>query len=312
MIGFCTTYRSWVFPTPAIKARLAGKAPPDEQSPTPPLSPRQLTSEEQESKNKEVEDSCSQPYNPLKAPSRERISQFLVLPPYLGEGHGQLLYETIARGWLADASVCEITVEDPNEAFDRLRDLADLKRLRGSVDFASLELADTVPDDALRPKAPVPLDLILPYDTVETIRARSKIAPRQFSRLLEMQLLSKIPPRHCTKARISRKAKSADPNDRRYFFWRLVVKERVYRQHRDVLLQLDKEERVQKVEDTVEGIQDEYMGLLEAAAKREMLSDNEDSAPTGVNGRGKKRRVIEDDDDTDETDASVGKKLKAV
>ena len=256
------------------------------------------------------------PFDPLQSPSRERISQFIILPPYIGEGHGPQLYELIVKQWLADQYVCEFTVEDPNEAFDRLRDLADLKRLRQSPEFASLNLADTIPDDALKPDAPVPIDLILPLDTVETIRAKSRISPRQFSRLLEMQLLSKIPARHRTKARITRKAKSPDSNDRKYFFWRLVLKERLYRQHRDVLLQLDKEERVQKVEETVEGVQEEYVDLIDAAERRQLEDKNaaddthEDSPLNGTTGR--KRRVIDEDEDEEgEDDDDVGSSSSA-
>lgn len=63
---------------------------------------------------------------------RKKISQFVILPPYQQQGHGQALYSCMVTQWMQDARVREITVEDPSEAFDDLRDRCDLKRLSSS------------------------------------------------------------------------------------------------------------------------------------------------------------------------------------
>lgn len=60
---------------------------------------------------------------------RLRISQFLVLPPYRGRGYGAKLYEGLYRHLRSRREVVEITVEDPSERFDDLRDRCDLALL---------------------------------------------------------------------------------------------------------------------------------------------------------------------------------------
>ncbi|KAF2085267.1 acyl-CoA N-acyltransferase, partial [Saccharata proteae CBS 121410] len=240
--GFSTSYRLWVFPTPEILSRTTTTT-----STTPLPSP----------------DQPSTTYSPLTAPSRERISQFLILPPYQNRSHGAHLYSAMYTSFATDPSVFEITVEDPNEAFDDLRDWCDLATLRTNPSFTSLSLPDSVPDDTLRPDADVPTHILLDQKLLTQLRHEAKISPRQFARLVEMQLLSSIPARHRSVARITRKHKSSDPNDRRYFFWRLIVKERVYLKNMDQLKQLEVEERVEKVEQVLEGVQEEYERVLE-------------------------------------------------
>lgn len=59
---------------------------------------------------------------------KNRISQFVILPPYQGKGIGRELYNSIVEEWTKDDTCVEITVEDPNEEFDELRDKCDLQR----------------------------------------------------------------------------------------------------------------------------------------------------------------------------------------
>ncbi|KAI7282860.1 histone acetyltransferase type B catalytic subunit, partial [Hortaea werneckii] len=83
---------------------------------------------------------------PLDLPSRERLSQFLILPPYQGGGHGQTLYTTMYTTLTQPPNILEFTVEDPNEAFDDLRDLCDLQYLRAhNPTFASLRINPNIP-----------------------------------------------------------------------------------------------------------------------------------------------------------------------
>lgn len=59
---------------------------------------------------------------------RMRISQVLVLPPYQGTGVGKLLVESAYK--IADKrNVIDITMEDPTEDMQRLRDRIDLQRM---------------------------------------------------------------------------------------------------------------------------------------------------------------------------------------
>ena len=58
-----------------------------------------------------------------------RLSQFLILPPYQSQGHGSELYNQVMQLALSRDNIVELTIEDPSEAFDRLRDTNDLKRL---------------------------------------------------------------------------------------------------------------------------------------------------------------------------------------
>src|SRR5438034_4956109 len=66
-----------------------------------------------------------QPVSISQIPSRLRVSQFLILPPHQLSGHGSHLYRTIHSASLSDPTIYELTVEDPNEAFDALRDTND-------------------------------------------------------------------------------------------------------------------------------------------------------------------------------------------
>ncbi|KAK8213923.1 acyl-CoA N-acyltransferase [Phyllosticta capitalensis] len=264
--GFSTTYRLWVFPSKSMLGE-DGK----------------------------IED-LPKPSSPLDCPSRERISQFVIIPPSQGQAHGSHLYNTMMSLFLNDPNVFEVTVEDPNEAFDDLRDWCDLARLRSNPEFESLTVADSVPEDALRPDITTPSHLILPEDLLSKIRRNSKISSRQFHRLVEMHTLSKIPAMNRKPARITRKHKAADANDRRYYFWRHLVKERLFNHNRDQLMQIDASERVEKVEQALGGVEFDYQRLLEVAEKR--AARGEGRSPKTIPA--KRKAIVEDDSEDDE------------
>lgn len=54
---------------------------------------------------------------------RLRVSQVLIFPPYQRHGYGRFLYSAICNQARSDEFVQDITVEDPNADFSRLRDL---------------------------------------------------------------------------------------------------------------------------------------------------------------------------------------------
>ncbi|KAF1937034.1 histone acetyltransferase type B [Clathrospora elynae] len=295
LAGFSTSYRSWVFPTFEI-------ARATDQLPSPPESanghvgryaPPRLTQDPKTFLFNEK-------INLLETPSRERISQFLVLPPYQGQSLGSRLYNTIFQDLVAMPFIYEIPVEDPSEDFDAMRDYSDITYLRTLPAFQSLSIASTLPPELLRKDAPIPRDQILANGTdLEQLRHEAKIVTRQFYRMVELHLLSTIPPNHRNRARITRKGKASNENDRKYYFWRLVLKHRIYSQNADTLDQMeDSAERVQKIESAVDNQQEEFEERLEGLEKRQRWAVADAPAPSGP--RGKRKRIVVEDDEDDE------------
>lgn len=58
---------------------------------------------------------------------RPRISQMLILPPYQKKGLGAQFLQTVYNCYVKNPSVIDVTVEDPSEAFTRLRDFVDAR-----------------------------------------------------------------------------------------------------------------------------------------------------------------------------------------
>ncbi|OAX80431.1 hypothetical protein ACJ72_05234 [Emergomyces africanus] len=241
-------------------------------------------------------------------PARLRISQFLILRPHQQSGHGSHLYHTIHSACLTDPTLYELTVEDPNEAFDYLRDTNDYQTL--VPEFLKLEITiNTNPylphdDNAnatknsdtkntrrfLRPRL-MPTSSLIPTSTLHNLRTRYKIAPVQFAHLVEMYLLSQIPASHrgsgmgtgtvgsgaglgtagthTTARLLVQKWRAPNEHDRRYYWWRMLVKQRLYKHHRDLLIQLDRQERLEKLEETVGNVEEGYDGLLKAFQRKE-------------------------------------------
>ncbi|KAI7690972.1 hypothetical protein KC353_g19223, partial [Hortaea werneckii] len=237
---------------------------------------------------------------PLDLPSRERLSQFLILPPYQGAGHGQTLYTTMYTTLTKPPNILEFTVEDPNEAFDDLRDLCDLQYLRThNPTFASLRINPNIPPDHLKPSQHIPVHLIVPGSVREQLQRETKIMPRQFDRLVEMHTLSFIPPLHRSRNRITRKEKSTNEWDRTFFFWRLYVKQRLYVFNRDQLVQAEREERVERLEAALDGVLEGYGKVLERV-------DRGDGEGEKVRPRVRKRKVVGDEDEEDDEEEEEG------
>ncbi|KFY15478.1 hypothetical protein V492_01963 [Pseudogymnoascus sp. VKM F-4246] len=227
-------------------------------------------------------------------PIRSRLSQFIVLSPFQGGGHGARFYSAVFSHLHSDQQTVEITIEDPNEAFDDLRDLNDLIYLRKLPDFQSLKINTNA---SVRRKGRVPSDEIIEKAALEKLRKKVKIAPRQFQRLVEMQLLSTIP----TSIRKSlmlepRSANTAESKVRQheYRLWCLLVKQRLYKHNKDSLIQLERGERIEKLEEAAGNVESDYARLLRkldkdkgSAAKKEMLEVPEASG-SGVSTPGKR------------------------
>lgn len=290
LAGCATSYRFWIFPTyEVILSTGSLPSPPPSTNGSSPASPiHRATSYPLPSHELEQPSEDSTPAHIFKqhidlrsTPSRECISQFLILPPLQRAGLGPTFYKALFAHLHAENNLYEITVEDPNEAFDSMRDFADLEYLRSIPDFASLEVAASVPANLLHRTSPVPRDYILGGHSSSTslasLRHKSKIMPRQFDRLVEMHTLSKIPPLNRSKTRIIRKEKSSNENDRRYYFWRMAVKCRIYLQNADSLEQMsdDPAARAAALEAAVDGQQEEFEERFAGLEKRERRARGE-------------------------------------
>ena len=242
----------------------------------------------------------SHPISLSDLPNRSRISQFLILPHHQGQSHGTRLYGAVVNTFLNDPACIEITVEDPNEDFDDLRDLCDYARLTSNGSFAQIRLnLDVDPKlTARKPKAKVPTGKLLNKSLLEKLRLKNKLAPRQFKRLVEMHLLSHIPKysREAGTARLIRRAASKDPGDKALYYWRLLVKQRVFKQHEQVLKELPNEEKHQKLDETTTIQWMDYERLLERMTEARV------GKPRPAGSRGKRKIIDDDEDDDDDED----------
>lgn len=168
---------------------------------------------------------------------RGRISQFIIFPPYQGKGHGSHLYESVFSHWLKDTSVTEITVEDPNENFDDLRDRNDLQRLYESGFF------DQVPKTG-----------DISQDWIETKRFEFKIEKRQFNRLIEMILMHNNSPQ-----------------------FRLQVKRRLYVKNYDNLVDMPQAECKDALQKSFLLLADDYKRIISSCKFGKRKNDIGDS-----------------------------------
>ncbi|KAI7968501.1 hypothetical protein EIK77_006520 [Talaromyces pinophilus] len=255
-------------------------------------------------------------------PSRSRIAQFLILPPHQGSGHGSQLYNVIHKACIADKTVVELTVEDPNESFDVLRDSADYHNLYHAFLDEDININPNPYPAGSGKRRPrnMPTSSLIPTQKLAEIRTKYKIAPTQFAHILEMYLLSRIPPRKRGGANMARlllkKHNAADEDDRRYYWWRMLVKQRLYKRSRDILIQLELQDRIQKLDETVTNVEEGYDQLLTVFDAREkgratFAPDVDSDADKVITAEGvttmhalraKRKYAIEDDDEDEEDD----------
>lgn len=310
IVGYATTYRWWLY------QRDSSKSPAVKDDPYPTAEVR-----------------------PTELPARLRIAQFLILPSHQSSGHGTHLYTTIHTACFDDPTIVELTVEDPNEAFDALRDTSDYHILYPEFLKHKVNINPDPYEAHSRKQRPrlVPTADLIPTKLLHDIRMSYKIAPTQFAHILEMFLLGQIPSknRESGGANMSRllikKYKTDDPDERRYYWWRLLVKQRLYKRSKDVLIQLDLSERIEKLDETVTNVEEGYESMLQGFAEREdSLKAREEEAaelaatldkasenPSGTLGRDqrvKRKFTVADDEEDDEAseDGDVASKRPKV
>ncbi|KAE8350102.1 histone acetyltransferase type B catalytic subunit [Aspergillus coremiiformis] len=248
IVGYATTYRWWFYQRDSSEKSMVK----NDSFPGPQIRPAQL-------------------------PSRLRIAQFLILPPHQGSGHGTHLYTTIHTACFNDATIVELTVEDPNEAFDALRDTADFHILRPEFLKHNVKINPDPYKAQSKKQRPrrVPTSALIPTTLLHNIRSSYKIATTQFAHVLEMFLLGEIPTknRHAGGANMSRllikKYNAEDPNERCYYWWRMLVKQRLFKRSRDILIQLEMNDRIEKLEETVTNVEEGYEALIKVFTARE-------------------------------------------
>ncbi|KAL6939947.1 hypothetical protein ACO0RG_003798 [Hanseniaspora osmophila] len=174
---------------------------------------------------------------------RSKISQFLIFPPYQGKGYGSILYKSIYSYWLEQPNICEMTVEDPNESFDLLRDRNDLQYLIEHIDLNEIKLQ--VQKASLTQNFPSLCNL--------------KLEKKQLHRLTEMLLL------------YLGKQSSA----------RIMVKNRLFQKNYDALIELDELDRKDKLQSTFLTIEQDYLEIIrfvkntQKLAKTHTVGDNQ-------------------------------------
>ena len=288
IVGYATTYRYWLYQRDHSKT----SAIKNEPFPFPEIKISEL-------------------------PARLRIAQFLILPSHHRSGHGTHLYTTIHASCIADSTIVELTVEDPNETFDALRDTADYCLLRPEFLKHDVNLNPDPNGAYSRKQRPhtVPTAALIPTEALRNIRTNFKIEPTQFAHILEMHLLDQIPESHrlaggTNLARLLiKKYKADDINDRRYYWWRMLTKQRLYKKHRELLKELELIDRVEKLDDTVRNVEDGYEITLEAVKGR--LSDSLDQPSAAPSSRREKRKLtVDDDEDEGESQTELTKRPK--
>lgn len=167
---------------------------------------------------------------------RNKISQFVVLPPYQNSTHGSQLYNAIVEHWTKDPLIEEITIEDPNEKFDDLRYRNDFKRLF-EVGFLS-----NLPKDFSQ----------LTNQWFKDNAKLYKIELQQFKKLVEIGYLY---------------------NNQNLKLARLLIKRRLYEKNKDGLLELDVPVRNDKLQTAYESIKADYQRLLESVRLRDNFDD---------------------------------------
>ncbi|KAL7416218.1 acyl-CoA N-acyltransferase [Mrakia frigida] len=257
----------WEFVILYEKRRLPSSSPNKRQAPSSPSSSTpSSTTEPSPSAEKEysyhfVGYTTLYPFYNFPDKVRTRLSQFVILPPYQDQGHGSALYSTVYSTLiLPDPRIVELTIEDPSEAFEDLRDVCDLRTIHRQILLSTAKgNSSTSAEEGEGWENALEGDAVLKGGkgwVVAELRAwgekrrrEGKFAGRQFSRLLEMLLLQYL-----------------DEDDKvAVKGYRLYVKERLYRFNFEILSQLKPKERKEKLEETFKAVKEDYERILERA-----------------------------------------------
>ncbi|OBA25537.1 acyl-CoA N-acyltransferase [Hanseniaspora valbyensis NRRL Y-1626] len=175
-----------------------------------------------------------------------RISQFIIFPTFQNQKFGSRLYNSIYEYWLKQDFIKQINIEDPNESFDALRDKNDFQRIIDSKFDTKISTKDFQNSNVS--KKNLESDYI---DLLDQLRNQFKFEPKQAQRLLEMIFIY------------------LNLDD----FIRLVIIKRVYKQNYELLLDFDKEDRNEKLEETCENIKQEYFERIPSLIQKDDVEE---------------------------------------
>ncbi|SGZ49060.1 CIC11C00000002849 [Sungouiella intermedia] len=186
--------------------------------------------------------------------TRQKISQFIILPIFQGKSLGGEFYSRLVDEWLQDDKIVEIVVEEPNESFDDLRDRADLTRLNRKSNLGNLDIATVTSDKWF-----------------ENFKKTEKLEKRQLQRLLEMIFFKQL--------------KDGSSVDSKKSI-RLFVKRRLYEKNKEALSGLDAPTRLDKLQTAYEALESDYYRILEPTNFKFKRA-----AESKTNGKAKKAKI---------------------
>jgi histone acetyltransferase 1 len=132
-----------------------------------------------------------------------------------------------------------------------------------------------------------------------------------------MYLLGQIPKSHrlaggTNLARLLiKKYKAENEEDRRYYWWRMLTKQRLYKKHKELLSELELLDRVEKLDATVQNVEEGYELTLDALEGRLPDAESDEAeAPTGSRDKRVKRKLTVEDDDDEEDGTEMAKRPK--
>lgn len=211
---------------------------------------------------------------------RSRISQFIILPPYQKTGHGRRLYDTIIAQFLANPNVNEITVEDPSDVFEQMRDVADYHRLK-NANLVTPKTLEARLDGKQKTR-----------DWITAEKAVAKMPQRQFMRIVEILLLEQI--------LLTRGSQQGELLSKYTYY----VKERLYRHNKDVLIQLERDERSEKLAETYENVYEDYENMLKRVGS-DAVKGKQRGVISGKRPSSNLRNIAEGDDDEEEEEEEL-------
>ncbi|KAL5604466.1 hypothetical protein BROUX41_002435 [Berkeleyomyces rouxiae] len=247
-------------------------------------------------------------------PCTRRIAQFVVLPPYQNQGVGQFLYAAIYNHYYKDASTKRLIVESPSNDFDDLRDVSDLVFLHQLEQCKSIKINTSynppksaskkgkTPDTANKPS--FEKSLMLDMDILSSLQRDMKIPSRQFQRIVEIQLMAQLP-RSVRPAIEPPTTKPTAADLHHYRLWSLLVKERLVRQHGDALTELEHEDRILRLNETLHSIGLDYARLLSKVERAEARTKVVPETIPGTKSRKEKRKLDDSDQSEDEAEAET-------
>jgi len=131
-----------------------------------------------------------------------------------------------------------------------------------------------------------------------------------------MYLLAQIPLSHRAAGGASltslkvKGARAPNADDRSYYWWRLLLKQRIMKKNKDILMQVPLEERIPQIEDSARAQEDEYEGLVLSYALRREREANGHGNGEATTAPRKRKMVVSDEEDESDDVGPASKRAK--